>query len=117
MDASSAHAPILGLGMLAAYEVATALTSRIGSGFASFAASAAVSCASNLYERWTPHPSVELYLFSVLVIVPGSVGVRGILASDTATALGFLFEMVGIVVAIVTGWYGGIIAVPPLRVM
>ena len=117
MDASYMHAPILGLGMLTAYEISTMLTSRIGSGFASFVASAAVSCVSNLYERWTPHPSVELYLFSVLVIVPGSVGVRGILASDTATALSFLFEMVGIVIAIVTGWYGGMVLVPPLRVM
>ena len=117
MDAPSSHTPILGCGMVAAYELSTALTSRIGSGFASFVASAAVSCAANLYERWTPHPSVELYLFSVLVVVPGSVGVRGILASDTATALGFLFEMVGIVIAIVTGWYGGMVLVPPLRVM
>ena len=117
MDASYMHAPILGLGMVTAYEISTQLTSRIGSGFASFVASAAVSCGSNLYERWTPHPSVELYLFSVLVIVPGSVGVRGILASDTATALSFLFEMVGIVIAIVTGWYGGMVLVPPLRVM
>ena len=117
MDANYTHAPILGLGMLTAYEISTQLTSRIGSGFASFVASATVSCVSNLYERWTPHPSVELYLFSVLVIVPGSVGVRGILASDTATALSFLFEMVGIVIAIVTGWYGGMVLVPPLRVM
>jgi uncharacterized membrane protein YjjP (DUF1212 family) len=117
MDALVSHIPTLMIGMVTAYEVSTALTPRIGAGFGSFIAAAVISCMSNLYERWTPHPSVELFLFSALVILPGAIGVEGVLASDSLTALNFLLEMIEIVIAIVAGWFGGNVIIPALRVM
>ena len=103
--------------MVTAYEVSSALATSIGIGFGSFLAAAAVGCMSNLYGRLTPHPSVELYLFSVLMVVPGSIGVRSVLASDALTALDFLFQMIEVAIAITVGWYGSNIVVPPLRAM
>jgi hypothetical protein len=65
----------------------------------------------------TPYPSIELALFSILMLVPGSIGVRSVLASDTLSTVGFVGQMVTVAIAIVTGLFTANVLVPPMRAL
>lgn len=51
------------------------------------------------------------------MLVPGSIGVKSVLASDTVTAINLFMQMLGVAVAIVTGLFTANFAVPPKRQM
>ena len=59
----------------------------------------------------------ELALFSILMLVPGSIGVRSVLASDAISTLGFLTQMLTVAIAIVTGLFTANVVVPPIRAL
>ena len=104
-------------GAAAAYYVSSYATIYIGQAFGSWLAAAGVGVMSNLYGRFTPFPSLELALFSILMLVPGSIGVRSVLASDSLSTVSFLTQMITVAIAIVTGLFTANVVVPPVRVL
>lgn len=86
------------------------LGTRIGTGWigqmgAMFGA-AAVGVLGNLYARFLHRPSQIVTVPAVLLLVPGSMGFRGIrslLGGETLTGVGTVFEMFVVATAIVSG--------------
>lgn len=116
-DCKPTHLPQLLMGSFVAFALATITTEYIGSAFSTWFASASIGIIANIYGRFTRNPSIELVLFSVMLLLPGSIGVRSILAgSDTLSSINFFFQMFTAAFAIVTGLFTANIILPPLRV-
>lgn len=64
-----------------------------------------IGCLANLYGRLTRHPSIELFLIGILLLLPGSIGVRSVLASDSNATVAFFVKMVTIGVSLAVGLF------------
>jgi len=117
LDAHPKHAVQYIAGAAVAYYSSSYASLFLGQAFGSWLAAAACGVLSNLYGRWTPFPAIELALFSILMLVPGSIGVRSVLASDSLSTVGFLTQMMTVAIAIVTGLFTANVVVPPIRVI
>jgi uncharacterized membrane protein YjjB (DUF3815 family) len=66
----------------------------------------ALGVMSNVYARWLDRPAQVVQVPAVLLLVPGSMGFRGmssLLDKDTLTGVETLFAMFVIAIAIVAG--------------
>jgi uncharacterized membrane protein YjjB (DUF3815 family) len=90
------------LGILGGRAGAATLGVELGT----FAGALAVGLASSGYERWTGRPSAVLMVPGILLLVPGSVGFRGLISLTERQALvgiETIFSMVLTAVALVAG--------------
>ncbi|QDT02616.1 hypothetical protein K227x_09940 [Rubripirellula lacrimiformis] len=91
-----------------------------GAEIASFLASLAVGCGSNLYARIADRPAMVALTPSMLILVPGSLGYRSLAAlSDQQTIEGiqFGFAMLVVGLSIVGGLLMANLVVPPRRIL
>jgi uncharacterized membrane protein YjjP (DUF1212 family) len=96
---------ILGCGLLT-WSAAASCASRLGPVLAAFAGAAVAGVASNAYGRLQRRPSMVTRVSSILLLVPGSLGFRGVsslLADETLRGVDTVLDVVFIAVAIVVG--------------
>ncbi len=117
LDGKPSHWPQLLLGSLISYFASSYGSLYIGSSLGTWLAAFAVGVVSNLYGRLTPNPAVEIFLFSILLLLPGSIGVKSVLANNSQTTVEFFFTMITVAISIVTGLFSSNIVIPPLRSM
>jgi len=117
MDGLPDHLLQLNCGSLLAFTVSAFLTKVAGTSVAAWCGSFAVGLMSNLYGRVTGNPSIEMAFMSILMLVPGSLGVRSVLASSSDTTFEFLVQMMSVAVSIVTGLLAANLFLPPARVL
>lgn len=117
LDAHMTHFPQYIAGSALAFYLSNYASQYIGQAFGSWVAAAGVGVMANLYGRFTQYPAIELSLFAILMLVPGSIGVRSVLASDSLSTIGFLTKMFTIAIALVTGLFTANVICPPLRAL
>lgn len=117
MDGKSSHLIQLCAGSVTAFTLATYTSTYIGSEFGTWLAAFVTGLIGNVYGRLTSNPAIEYWLFSILMLVPGSIGVKSVLATDEMTTLSLFTTMLGISVAIVTGLFSANFALRPRRMM
>lgn len=117
LDAKLSHTPQYIFGSAMAYYLSSYCTLYIGQAFGSWIAAVAVGLVGNIYGRLTQYPAIEFILFGILMLVPGSIGVRGILAGSALTTVTFLSQMLTVAIAIVTGLFTANVVLPPLRAL
>jgi uncharacterized membrane protein YjjP (DUF1212 family) len=96
---------ILGCGLLT-WSAAAFCASRLGPVLAAFAGATVAGVASNAYGRLQRRPSMVTRVSSILLLVPGSLGFRGVsslLADETLRGVDTVLDVVFIAVAIVVG--------------
>lgn len=89
-----------------------------GSEFGAFAGALVIGLAGNLYARWLDRPAMVATLPAILLLVPGSLGYRSLMAfieQDKMVGLEFAFGTVLIAIAIVGGLLVSNLFVPPRR--
>lgn len=116
-DCKPSHFIQLSAGYVGGFAVSSFAATYIGSEFGTWLAAFVVGVCGNIYGRITVNPSIELWLFSIVMLVPGSVGVKSILAGNNQDTLTLFTQMIGIAVAIITGLFTSNFAVPPKRAM
>lgn len=85
---------------------AAALTGPLGVEVAAFVGAAVAGATSNLYARWLRRPAMITRVSSVLVLVPGALGFRGLemlLRDDTLRGVDTAFDVALVLVAILVG--------------
>ena len=117
LDAKLSHSIQYIFGSAAAFYLSSYAGEFVGQAFGSWLAAAGVGVIGNAYGRFSTYPSIELILFSIIMLVPGSIGVRSVLASDTISTISFLQQMITVAIAIVTGLFTANVLIPPLRVL
>jgi uncharacterized membrane protein YjjP (DUF1212 family) len=96
---------ILGCGLLT-WSTAAVCASQLGPVLAAFAGATVAGVASNAYGRLQRRPSMVTRVSSILLLVPGSLGFRGVsslLADETLRGVDTVLDVVFIAVAIVVG--------------
>jgi uncharacterized membrane protein YjjP (DUF1212 family) len=92
------------------------LTPELGA----FVGALSVTAAANLYARWRRQPAAVVRTPGLLLLVPGSLGFRGLttaVAGDFTQSIPFLFHMLLVGGSIVAGMLiAGVILPPPLDV-
>ena len=98
----------------------------LGAGLGAFVGALAVAAAANLFARWQRRPAAVVRTPGLLLLVPGSLGFRGLTAAvetDAALLTGdlqsvqFLFQMLIVGGSIVAGQLmAGVLVPPPLDV-
>src|SRR5262245_32483252 len=77
-----------------------------------------VGCSANLFARWHRQPAAVVRTPGLLLLVPGSLGFRGLtmaVGGDVSASVPFLFEMMFVSAAIVGGLLmSGVVLPPPL---
>jgi uncharacterized membrane protein YjjB (DUF3815 family) len=89
-----------------------------GSEFGAFAGALVIGLAGNLYARWLDRPAMVATMPAILLLVPGSLGYRSLMAfieQDKMVGLEFAFGTVLIAIAIVGGLLVSNLFVPPRR--
>ena len=124
------HLPQYYLGTAAAYYGTLVATNYMGLGdFSACFGATLVGVLANLYGRYTKFPASEVFIFSIIAIVPGSFaltfsfagtgesggGKKSGAAAGQEQAIGLLADMVGIAVAIVAGQFISHVLLPPKR--
>jgi len=117
LDARPSHAPQYIMGACLAYYTSSICAEKVGQAFGAWLAAGAVGLFSNIYGRLTQWPAIELAMFSILMLVPGSIGVRSVLAQDSTSSAGFVSQMLTIAIAIVTGLFTANVILPPVRAL
>lgn len=110
--------------ILAAGAVAL-LGGRLGAGLlgpqlGALLAAVMVGAGSNLLARYTDRPAAVTQLPGLMLLVPGSIGFRGIssfLEADVVSGIGSAFEMALVAIALVTGLLMANVLVPPNRIL
>lgn len=115
LDAKPTHFLQLSAGYIGGFAVSSFAATYIGSEFGTWLAAFVVGVAGNLYGRITVNPAIEMWLFSIIMLVPGSLGVKSILSTNNQSTISLFTQMIGIAVAIVTGLFTANFAVPPKR--
>lgn len=93
---------------------------RFGVEFGAFAGALAVTVAGNVYARWRRQPGAVMRTPGLLMLVPGSLGFRGIAVAsiDASQSIGFLIQMLLVGGSIVAGqMIAGVLVPPPLDVL
>ena len=93
-------------------------TAWLGSQMGVLVGAFALGVMSNLYARWLDRPAQVLQVPAVFLLVPGSMGLRGmssLLDKDTLSGVETLFAMFVVAIAIVAGLLVANAVVPPRR--
>lgn len=91
----------------------------LGRELGAFVGALAVAAAANLFARWRRQPASVLRTPGLLLLVPGSLGFRGLTMAldDSSSSVSFLFQMLLVGGAIVAGLLmAGVLLPPPLDV-
>jgi uncharacterized membrane protein YjjP (DUF1212 family) len=115
MDAKPTHFIQLCAGYLASFALANNASVHIGSQAGVWLAAFVCGAVGNIYGRVTINPAIEYWLFSIIMLVPGAIGVQSVLSGNSNDALSLFTQMIGVAVAIVTGLFTANFAVPPKR--
>jgi uncharacterized membrane protein YjjB (DUF3815 family) len=94
--------------------------SWLGPQMAALGGAFAVGILGNGYARWLGRPAQLVTIPAVLLLVPGSMGLRGmtsLLGRDTVSGLDTLFAMFVVAIAIVAGLLVATAIVPPRRTL
>ena len=87
----------------------------------SFAGSFAIGIFGTIYSRYTKHPAIVPILSGIIMLVPGSVGVRGVstmlISNDIVSGLNFTFQMMFIALSITGGLLFAHVLVFPKKVL
>jgi uncharacterized membrane protein YjjP (DUF1212 family) len=98
----------------------------LGPELGAFLGALLVGASANLFERWQRQPAAVVHTPGLLLLVPGSLGFRGLtdmahtiadpkVAGDVSASVPFLFEMMFVSAAIVGGLLmAGVVLPPPL---
>ena len=95
-------------------------SSELGPELGAFVGSFAVGVFANLYSRWRSRPATVLIVPGILLLVPGSVGFKGVsslLARDAAAGVNLAFSAVFIAISIVAGLMLSNAVVPSKKVL
>jgi len=115
LDAPPRHSFYLAGVSLAGFAIATAIAVSYRKEYAYFLAAFVVGMISNLYDRITSNPAIEMDLFSITLLAPGALGVAaGGLNSSADSAAAFI-TLITIAVALVTGILSANILFRPTR--
>lgn len=90
----------------------------LGPEFGVFFAGLAVSLASNAYARWRRRPGALLRVSGIILLVPGSVGFRGlgfVFEKDVMLGVDAAFTLITLLVSLVAGLLFGNTLIPPRR--
>lgn len=90
----------------------------LGAEFGVFVAGLVVGCAANLYARWRKRPGALVRVPGVILLVPGSVGLRSlffVFERDVFLGLDTAFSLVVLLVSLVAGLLFGNVVLPPRR--
>jgi len=94
---------------------------RLGGSEAGLVAAAlAVGVAGNLYERWTRQPAAVPVVPAIVMLLPGSLGVRSIaslVAHDIVSGMELAFTLVVLATALAAGLLLANLVVPPRRLL
>lgn len=115
LDAKPTHFVQLVIGFVGGFAVSSFSAAYIGSEFGTWLAAFAIGVVGNIYGRLTVNPAIEMWLFSIIMLVPGSIGVKSILSTDNQDAITLFTQMIAVAVAIVTGLFTSNFAIPPKR--
>ncbi len=110
--------PWILLAGLLAYCSSHFISLRFGVGAAAFVAAFMVGATSNIYARALKHPAATIELPGLILLVPGSIGFRGLsllIEKNTLVGINTAFEMFLISIAIVGGLLLSNIIVAPRR--
>jgi uncharacterized membrane protein YjjP (DUF1212 family) len=90
----------------------------LGAEFGVFLAGLVVGCASNAYGRWRNRPGALVRVPGIILLVPGSVGLRSlffVFERDVYLGLDTAFSLVVLLVSLVAGLLFGNVLVAPRR--
>jgi uncharacterized membrane protein YjjB (DUF3815 family) len=101
------------------------LDGRLGAGLlgpqlGALLAALLVGAGSNVVARFTDRPAAVTQLPGLMLLVPGSIGFRGIssfLEADVVSGIGSAFEIALVAIALVTGLLMANVLVPANRVL
>ncbi len=116
LRASPRQWPWVLVGMAAGYGGARIGAQVLGGELGAFLGAAMVAAAANLFARWRRRPAAIVRTPGLLLLVPGSLGFRGLytaLDQDFAASAQFAFQMLLVGGAIVAGQLIAGVAVPP----
>jgi uncharacterized membrane protein YjjB (DUF3815 family) len=89
-----------------------------GSDLGAFIGGLAVGLFANFYARFRKHPAALISMPGLILLVPGSIGFRGIASlvhKDTLAGISATFDMFMIAIALVSGLLLANIFLPPKR--
>jgi uncharacterized membrane protein YjjP (DUF1212 family) len=92
----------------------------LGPELGSFLGALLLGLASNLYARWRRSPGAVLQVPGLMLLVPGSLGFRGIsalLAQDTGSGVEAAFTMAIVAASLVFGLFMANVLLPPRRTL
>lgn len=92
----------------------------LGPELGAFMGAALVGVASNAFARWRDRPAAIAQLPGLMLLVPGSIGFRGVssfLAHDALSGVQSAFTMALVAIALVTGLLLANVLVPPRRAL
>jgi len=90
----------------------------LGAEFGVFIAGLVVGCAANLYARSRKRPGALVRVPGIILLVPGSVGLRSlffVFERDVFLGLDTAFSLVVLLVSLVAGLLFGNVLLPPRR--
>lgn len=108
---------ILAAGVLA-FVAARSGTAAFGSELGTFLAAATVAVATNLYARTLDRPAAVPLIPAILLLIPGSVGIRSIsslIERDVVEGVGLAFTLLLVAIALAAGILFANLAVSPRR--
>jgi uncharacterized membrane protein YjjP (DUF1212 family) len=114
------HAWVMVVGGLLAYYAARYGTAHLGTEAGVLGAAMAVGIASNLYARVFDRPALTMMLPGLLMLVPGSLGLRSLqlfLDNDTVDGVQSTFTVLVVGVALVVGLLLSNVVMPPRKVL
>ena len=110
---------ICGAGILA-YLVARSGARLAGTEVGMLAAAFATGAAGNLYARWLGRPAAVLVVPGILMLVPGSLGVRSVatlLARDVTSGVELAMTLLTLAGALAAGLLIANLVIPPRRLL
>lgn len=110
--------PLVMAAVVAGYAITRIGGHYFGSGAGVFLASMTITALSNVYARWVNRPGALIRVPGIILLVPGSVGFRGlssVLERDVALGLDTGFLLVSLLVALVAGVLFGNLLYPARR--
>jgi len=100
------RAPLVLLSCVLGWSAAQLARAAVGAEFAPFFAAMFIGLAGSLYARWRRRPTFAIVLPGLALLLPGSIGFRGVqglLASDTVGGIGTAVSALTVAAAIAAG--------------